>query len=160
MGATHQPCLSTSNPISSVAGQTPWLRRRRGCLVRFDYPMPTTVLPLVIHTEGFALKPDLSELVARKAATLSRSGGRLVRLRLTIERLPPHHREGGFKAVAILERAGPDLVVHAEAVEPEAVVGAVVEKLARGLLDDAGARQHDRRHPHAVEIGGAMPKIS
>jgi len=114
---------------------------------------------VLFTTEGFPAHPELNAFAADKAAKLLRHTHPPVNLvRLHLKRETPHRGTAFFAARATTEQAGPDHVAHASATEPEAAIMSAIDKLERALVASTGARKHQQHHPHAVELGAALPK--
>ncbi|HEY0943646.1 MAG TPA: hypothetical protein VGD81_00200 [Opitutaceae bacterium] len=115
-------------------------------------------IEVLLHTEGFAARAELSTLAERKAAKLFRHAGWLERLRVNIVRETLRGSEPRFAVIAVLERAGADAVIHATAAHPEIALGEAFDKLERIVAARTDARLHARRHPVSPEPSGALPK--
>ena len=111
---------------------------------------------VLFTTEGFPAHPELNAFAVDKAAKLLRHTHPPVNLvRLHLKRETPHRGAAFFAARATTEQAGPDHVAHTE---PEAAIMSAIDKLERALVASTGARKHQQHHPHAVELGAALPK--
>lgn len=117
-------------------------------------------IEVLLHTEGFVARAELSTLAERKAAKLCRHAGRLERLRLNIVREALRGSEPRFAVVAVLQRASADAVIHATAAHPETALNEAFDKLERIVAARTGVRLHARRHPSPPELSAALPKAA
>ncbi len=114
--------------------------------------MNTTPAHLLLHTDGFALREELTAHAEAKAAKLLRHSHPHVHLvRISVKRHAPHSGAPFFAVRAIAENEGPDHIVHADGPEPESAINEAMHKLERALADSAGTRKHRLHHSTPVE---------
>jgi ribosome-associated translation inhibitor RaiA len=115
--------------------------------------MNSTPPSVIIAPEGFALRPELSELAERKAEKLRRHRSPTIgHIRLHVKREAPHGAPVQFVVCATAETGGPDFIAHAAAEEPEVAIAAAFTKLDRAANEVAGARKV-ARHRVPAEAG-------
>ncbi len=103
---------------------------------------------VLLRTEGFALRDELTAHAEEKAGKLMRhSHPRVHLLRLNVKLETPHSGAPFFAVRAIAENEGPDHIVHAEGSEPESALNDAVHKLERALSGSAGERKHRLHQP-------------
>jgi|GEM_PF-3355216 len=121
--------------------------------------MNTSPQKIIVTTEGFPIRPELTAHAEEKGAKLLRhTHPRVNVVRLHIKRETPHVGPISFSVRATAEHNGPAAVVHAEAPQPEAALRSAIDKLERALTTTAGARKHEQHHPHAVDLSANLPK--
>lgn len=107
---------------------------------------------ILLHTDGFALRDELTAHAEAKAAKVLRHTHPRVHLvRVAVRLNTPHSGAPFFSARATAENEGPDHIVHADGVEPEVAINEVMRKLERALADSAGARKHRLHHPSPIK---------
>ena len=121
--------------------------------------MNTSPPKIIVTTEGFPIRPELTAHAEEKGAKLLRhTHPRVSAVKLHVKRETPHAGPVSFSVRATAEHSGPADVVHAEASQPDAAIRSAIDKLERALTTSAGARKHEQHHPHAVEITTNLPK--
>jgi ribosome-associated translation inhibitor RaiA len=122
--------------------------------------MNTNPPSLILSTAGFANRADLAAHVTEKMAKLLRHVYPQVGLvRVHVKRETPHSCPPYFAVRAIVETAGPDYLVHAEASEPATAIDTAFDKLERAATAAARARKHRQRHAAAVELIAELVEI-
>lgn len=115
--------------------------------------MNTSPSHVLLHTEGFALRDELSAHAEMKAGKVLRhSHPRVHLVRLTVKRHTPHSSAPFFAVRATAENEGPDHIVHADGAEPETAINEAMHKLERALAASAGARKHRMHHPSPTKL--------
>jgi ribosome-associated translation inhibitor RaiA len=121
--------------------------------------MNTSPQKIIVTTEGFPIRPELTTHAEEKSAKLLRHTRPCVdTVRLHVKRETPHVGPVFFSVRATAEHSGPADVVHAEASQPDAAIRSAIDKLERALTTTAGARKHELHHPHPVELTANLPK--
>ena len=108
-----------------------------------------------IHLE---LTPSLKTFVAEKTDRLFRHEERIVRMRVELECDPKQDVATRFKAKGHILIHGADMNAIVEDDECHKAVSLLVDKLDRMLRRRSRWHKVKRKHPHAVELGVALPK--
>ncbi|HEX2100516.1 MAG TPA: ribosome-associated translation inhibitor RaiA [Candidatus Synoicihabitans sp.] len=108
-----------------------------------------------IHLE---LTAALKRMIAEKTAKLLRHEPRIVRLRVDLEFDRSRAREAQFVAKGRIEIGGPDILAAVATDDAYRSIDELVAVLDRALRKRHDTRKDKRNHPHAVEIGAALPK--
>jgi putative sigma-54 modulation protein len=108
-----------------------------------------------IHLE---LTPSLKTFVQEKADRLFRHEERISRVRVELEYDPKQDVDTRFKAKGHITINGPAMNACVESDECHKAVALLTDKLDRMLSRKAQLFRVKRNHPHAVELGGALPK--
>jgi putative sigma-54 modulation protein len=108
-----------------------------------------------IHLE---LTPSLKVFVQEKTERLFRHEERILRLRVELECDPSIRFGARFKAKGHLVINGPELTATVESDECHKAVSLLTDKLDRMLFRRAQIYRVKRNHPHAIELGSALPK--
>ena len=108
-----------------------------------------------IHLE---LTPSLKTFVAEKTDRLFRHEDRIIRMRVELEFDSKVDVERRFKAKGHILMNGADMNAIVEADECHKALSVLVEKLDRMLRRRSRWHKVKRKHPHAVELGVALPK--
>lgn len=115
--------------------------------------MNTSPSPVLLHTEGFAMREELTAHAEAKADKLLRhSHPRVHRVRINVKRHTPHSGASFFAVRATAENEGPDHIVHADGAEPETAINEAMHKLERALAASAGARKHRMHRASLAKI--------
>lgn len=108
-----------------------------------------------IHLE---LTDAMRTVFNEKAARLLRHEPRIIRIRIDVELDKTKHAKDHFVAKGVIEINGPDLVASVDSDDAYKSVDLLADKLD-GLLRKRHSELKDKRHhPHAVELGAAIPK--
>ncbi|HEY1792251.1 MAG TPA: ribosome-associated translation inhibitor RaiA [Opitutaceae bacterium] len=108
-----------------------------------------------IHLE---LTPSLKFFVQEKATRLFRHEERIHRMRVELECDPNNAFGARFKAKGHVAIDGPELNACVESDECHKAVSLLADKLDRMLSRRAQMVKVKRHHPHAVDLGSAIPK--
>lgn len=108
-----------------------------------------------IHLE---LTPSLKTFVHEKAQRLFRHEERIVRVRVELECDTKQSVDSRFLAKGHVTIQGPDLNATVAADECHKAISLMVDKLDRMLERRNSLHKVKRNHPHAAEIGDAIPK--
>lgn len=108
-----------------------------------------------IHLE---LTPSLKTFVQEKAHRLFRHEERILRVRVELEYDAKQDVGARFKAKGHVTINGPAMNACVESEECHKAVALLTDKLDRMLSRRAQLFRVKRNHPHAVELGGALPK--
>ncbi len=112
-------------------------------------PSPARVL---LHTDGFTLRDELTAHAEAKASKLVRHTHPRVHLvRINVKRHAPHSSAPYFEVCATAENEGPDHIMHADGPEPEVAITEALHKLERALIESAGARKSRLHQPSPVK---------
>jgi putative sigma-54 modulation protein len=109
-----------------------------------------------IHVE---LTESLQAAIYEKFGGLLRHNDHIVAIDVHLEKTAKIGTDAPFTASGRITLRGPDLVAHAEGKEGYGVLEALASKLDRLLEKRHGLRKDKRNHPHAPELGGALPKV-
>ena len=110
-----------------------------------------------IHLE---LTDAMRAIINEKAARLLRHEPRIDRIRIDIEIDKTKTSQVHFIAKGHIEISGPDLVATVDDDDAYKALDLLVDKLD-GLLRKRHSEQKEKRqHPHAAEIGEAIPKTA
>ena len=108
-----------------------------------------------IHLE---LTPSLKTFVQEKADRLFRHEERILRVRVELEYDAKQDVDTRFKAKGHVTINGPAMNACVESEECHKAVALLTDKLDRMLSRRAQLFRVKRNHPHAIELGGALPK--
>jgi len=108
-----------------------------------------------IHLE---LTPSLKTFVSEKVERLFRHEEHILRLRVELECDSKQGVATRFKAKGHIAILGPGLNAQVVTDECHKSVALLVDKLDRMLQRRSRIRKDKRHHPHAVELGVALPK--
>ena len=108
-----------------------------------------------IHLE---LTPSLKTFVQEKADRLFRHEERILRVRVELEYDAKQDVGARFKAKGHVTINGPAMNACVESEECHKAVALLTDKLDRMLSRRAQLFRVKRNHPHAVELGVALPK--
>jgi putative sigma-54 modulation protein len=108
-----------------------------------------------IHLE---LTPSLKIFVQEKADRLFRHEERILRVRVELEYDAKQDVGARFKAKGHIAIHGPAMNACVESDECHKAVALLTDKLDRMLSRRAQLFRVKRNHPHAVELGVALPK--
>ena len=115
--------------------------------------MNTSPAQVLLHTDGFAPRDELTAHAEAKASKLLRHSHPHVHLvRINVKRHAPHSSAPFFAVRATAENEGPDHIVHADGAEPESAINEAVHKLERALAASAGTRKHKLHHPSPAKM--------
>ena len=113
---------------------------------------------LIVSGIHLDLTPSLKVFVQEKADRLFRHEERILRLRVELECDPKEKYGARFKAKGHVTIDGPALNASVESDECHKAVALLVDKLDRMLSRRAQIYKVKRHHPHAIELGSALPK--
>ena len=113
---------------------------------------------LIVSGIHLDLTPSLKVFVQEKADRLFRHEERILRLRVELECDPKEKFGARFKAKGHVTIDGPALNASVESEECHKAVALLVDKLDRMLSRRAQIYKVKRHHPHAIELGAALPK--
>jgi putative sigma-54 modulation protein len=113
---------------------------------------------LIVSGIHLDLTPSIKTFVAEKTDRLFRHEDRIVRLRVELEFDSKVDVSRRFKAKGhiLVHEAPMNAIVEAD--ECHKAVSILVEKLDRMLRRRSRWHKVKRKHPHAVELGVALPK--
>ena len=113
---------------------------------------------LIVSGIHLDLTPSLKVFVQEKVDRLFRHEERILRLRVELECDPKERFGARFKAKGHVTIDGPALNASVESEECHKAVALLVDKLDRMLSRRAQIYKAKRHHPHAIELGAALPK--
>ncbi|MFZ5496541.1 MAG: HPF/RaiA family ribosome-associated protein [Verrucomicrobiota bacterium] len=116
---------------------------------------PPEVILSGIH---FAPTPSLKALVLRKTERLFRREERIIRIRIELDREQKRPGYVWFVAKGHVISYGPEMNASASSDRCVGAVMQLIDKLERMLRHRAALLKGKRNHPHAIELGAALPK--
>jgi len=113
-----------------------------------------------ILISGLHLAPATHLEITTLLEKLLRHSTAIVRIRLDLHESGSHGGRAYHTAKAVVEMRGPDLIVSESSEDLFKSIHRVVDKLERGLSELTRRNAEERRHPHAIEVPVALPKVS
>jgi putative sigma-54 modulation protein len=110
-----------------------------------------------IHME---LTPSLQTAIRDKLAVVLRHNPFIIRVNVRLQATQTLGQNHSYRASAQIEIGGPDLNASAEGAEAYDVIDELVAKLTQLLERRHGLRKDRRNHPHEIEVGAEIPKVS
>lgn len=123
-------------------------------------PAVTSVHEVIVSGIHIELTPSLKGYVTDKMQRLFAHQDHIVRIRVDIEFDDRKSKDDRFTAKARMEIHGPDSNISVTSDDAYKSVDLLVDKLDRQLQRRARMHKEKRNHPHAVELGVALPKAS
>jgi putative sigma-54 modulation protein len=122
-----------------------------------DRPAESKLLLRGIHLD---LTHALRTVILDKMNRVLRHNARIIRLRIDLEHDRTRAIGRQFLAKGHIEIAGPDLIASVASDDAYKSLDLLVDKLDGLLRRRHGRRKDKRNHPHAAEIGAALPKFA
>jgi putative sigma-54 modulation protein len=113
---------------------------------------------LIVSGIHLDLTPSLKIFVQEKAERLFRHEEHILRLRVELESDPKERYGARFKAKGHVAIDGAALNASVESDECHKAVALLADKLDRMLSRRAQLFRVKRHHPHAIDLGAALPK--
>jgi ribosomal subunit interface protein len=113
-----------------------------------------------ILISGLPLSPTKLLEITHLLEKLLRHNGSIVRVRLDLHESGSHGGRAYHTAKAVVEMRGPDIVVSESTDDLFKSIHRVVDKLDRRLTEHTHRHAEERRHPHAIDLPVALPKVS
>ncbi len=113
---------------------------------------------LIVSGIHLDLTPSLKVFVQEKTERLFRHEERILRLRVELECDAKEKFGARFKAKGHVVIQGPEICASVESDECHKAVSLLADKLDRMLSRRAQLYRVKRHHPHAIELGAALPK--
>ncbi|MBI5766523.1 MAG: ribosome-associated translation inhibitor RaiA [Verrucomicrobia bacterium] len=123
-------------------------------------PAPALDSKLLLRGIHLDLTQALRAAVFDKTARVLRHNAHIIRLRVDLELDRTRAIGRQFLAKGHIEIAGPDLIASVASDDAYKSLDLLVDKLDGLLRRRHGRRKDKRNHPHAAEIGAALPKLA
>lgn len=123
-----------------------------------SHPPVDPAAKFIIRGVHLDLTAALRAAVLHKAERLVRHNDYIVRIRIDLEVDKTKDVRHKFLAKGHIEIGGPDLIASAASDDCYKSIDLLVDKLDRLLERRHGLRKDKRNHPHATELGAALPK--
>lgn len=109
---------------------------------------------------GSHISPSTHLTITHLFEKLLRHNSSIVRIRLDLHESGSHNGRGYHSAKGIVEMRGPDIAVSESAEDLFKAIHRVAEKLERRLSEHMRRLSDKRRHPRAIDLPVALPKVS
>jgi putative sigma-54 modulation protein len=117
--------------------------------------MNSKILISGLHLSNATLL-EISHLLEK----LFRHNSAIVRVRLDLHENGSHDGRAYHAAKAVVEMRGPDIIVSESSDDLFKSIHRVVDKIERRLTEHTRRLSEERRHPHAIDLPAALPKVS
>lgn len=117
-----------------------------------------TMPEIIVSGIHFELTPSLKTFVRQKAERLFRREDRIIRVRVELDCEQKRPGYGWFVAKGHIISYGPEMNASVSSDNCHHAVSLLIDKLERMLRHRAVFMKERRNHPHAIDLGAALPK--
>jgi putative sigma-54 modulation protein len=115
---------------------------------------------LILQGVHLELTAAMQNVMREKFSVLLRHNEWIVRIQVRLSKDQTRGQKHLYSATGQIEMRGPDMVATVKGDEAYAVIDGLVEKLDEQLRERHERLVYNRKHPHEVEIGAEIPKVT